>query len=189
MAVSVKQRVFQAFEQGKRPSDLKVRGIKQQTLYRYYQEWKRGKGLTQSLAQQLEQETELPTETEKEPVETMPPLPGIPFDSKLDALVAGLDQKERLEKVEATLAFLSQKVENVEGAKVVEGIRADQVKFLSDQIEALGRKIDNLTTRLRVLEVGLYWHFCWHVGEERGRQWWQSCIDAVTKRQEQQAAN
>ena len=40
---SIKERALRLFGQGKRPSDLEVRalGIKPNTAYRYYQQWKR----------------------------------------------------------------------------------------------------------------------------------------------------
>lgn len=43
---SKKQKIFQEFEQGLRPSQVKRRGLKKQTLYRYFQEWKKKKART-----------------------------------------------------------------------------------------------------------------------------------------------
>lgn len=36
-----KQQAFDAFDQGQRPSQLNVRGVKRTTFYRYYQQWKK----------------------------------------------------------------------------------------------------------------------------------------------------
>lgn len=37
-----KDEAFEAFDQGQRPSQVNIRGIKRQTLYRYFQQWKKG---------------------------------------------------------------------------------------------------------------------------------------------------
>jgi len=45
---SVKDRVFHLFDKGKRPGDTEVKslGIKPNTAYRYYQEWKKAQNRT-----------------------------------------------------------------------------------------------------------------------------------------------
>ena len=47
---SMKQRVFGLFDEGKRPSDSEVKalGIKPNTVYRYYQDWKKTRNNSQS---------------------------------------------------------------------------------------------------------------------------------------------
>jgi hypothetical protein len=44
----VKDRVFRLFDEGKRPGDPEVKslGIKPNTAYRYYQEWKKIQNVT-----------------------------------------------------------------------------------------------------------------------------------------------
>jgi len=47
---SMKERVFRLFDKGKRPGDPEVKalGIKPNSAYRYYQEWKKTRGRSQS---------------------------------------------------------------------------------------------------------------------------------------------
>ncbi|MDH4292294.1 MAG: hypothetical protein OEV56_06780, partial [Dehalococcoidia bacterium] len=47
---SMKERVFRLFDEGKRPGDPEVKalGIKPNSAYRYYQEWKKASDRSQS---------------------------------------------------------------------------------------------------------------------------------------------
>lgn len=46
-----KRKAFESFDGGLRPSQVSVKGVKISTLYRYYQEWKRRRGLPPSSIQ------------------------------------------------------------------------------------------------------------------------------------------
>ena len=73
ITMSKKQKAFELFSQGKRPSDPEVKslGLKSKSLYNYYQEWKKSSGAGQltgtmkgkSLVVPLGKETEEVTET------------------------------------------------------------------------------------------------------------------------------
>ncbi len=40
-----KKLAFEAFDRGERPSQANIKGLKKATLYRYFQEWKRARGI------------------------------------------------------------------------------------------------------------------------------------------------
>lgn len=40
---SAKWRIMQAFDKGKLPKEINCLGVKRETIYAYYQEWKRDK--------------------------------------------------------------------------------------------------------------------------------------------------
>lgn len=53
--MSRKQRIMKDFDKGLRPSQIKRRGLKNTTIYRYFQEWKVRKRVTEQKRPSLDE--------------------------------------------------------------------------------------------------------------------------------------